>query len=67
MTAEQVKALEVGQTVTVRKAGCGAILCTVACRGCPDNKFLTYRDLGQIKHFAIRDYPDMEYAKGEGT
>ena len=38
--------------------------CTVAFRGSPANKFLTYRDNGQIKKFAIRDYPGMTYVKG---
>ena len=67
MTAEEVKALQVGETVTVRKEGHEPILCTVAFRDSPANKFLTYRDNGQIKKFAIRDYPDLRFSKGEDT
>lgn len=63
MTAEEVKALQVGETVTIRKEGHEPILCTVAFRDSPANKFLTYRDKGQIKKFAIRDYPGMTYSK----
>lgn len=65
MTAKEVKALQVGETITIRKEGREPILCTVAFRGHPINKFLTYREKGQIKKFAIRDYPGMVYAKGE--
>ena len=54
MTAEEVKALQVGETVTIQKEGHEPILCTVAFRGHPINKFLTYREKGQIKKFAIR-------------
>lgn len=63
MTAEEVKALQVGETVKIQKEGHEPILCTVAFRGNPANKFLTYRDKGQIKRFAIRDYPGMVYSK----
>lgn len=63
MTAEEVKALQVGETITIRKEGRGPILCTVAFRGHPINKFLTYREKGQIKKFPIRDYPGMTYSK----
>lgn len=63
MTAEEVKALQVGETVTIRKEGHEPILCTVAFREHPSNKFLTYRDKGQIKKFTIRDYPGMTYSK----
>ncbi len=63
MTAEEVKALQVGETVTIRKEGHEPIICTVAFRGTTANKFLTYRDKGQIKRFAIRDYPGMTYSK----
>ncbi len=66
MTAEEVKALQVGETVTIRKEGHEPILCTVAFREHAGNKFLTYRDHGQIKKFAIRDYPDMEYMRASG-
>lgn len=64
MTAEEVKALQVGDTVTIRKEGHEPILCTVAFHENPANKFLTYWDKGQIKKFAIRDYPGMTYVKG---
>lgn len=63
MTAEEVKALQVGETVNVQKEGHEPIVCTVAFREHPSNKFLTYRDKGQIKKFAIRDYPGMMYSK----
>lgn len=66
MTAEEVKALQVGECVTIRKEGHEPILCTVAFREHPANKFLTYRDHGLIKKFAIRDYPDMEYMRVSG-
>lgn len=65
MTAEEVKALHIGDTVTVCKEGHEPIICLVSFRGIPTNKFLTYRDKGQIKKFAIRDYPGMQYVKGE--
>lgn len=61
MTAEEVRALQVGETVSVIMEGYEPVFCTVAFRGTPDNKFLTYRTKGQIKRFAIRDYPDMQY------
>lgn len=63
MTAEEVKALQVGEAVTARKEGHEPIVCTVAFRGRPDNKFLTYRDKGQIKKFPIKDYPGMTYSR----
>lgn len=63
MTAEEVKALQVGETVKIEKEGHEPIICTVAFRDHPANKFLTYRDRGQIKRFAIRDYPGMAYSK----
>lgn len=66
MTAEEVKALQVGQTVTVRPKGREPVLCTVAFRERPDNKFLTYRANGQIRKFSIRDYSDAEY-EGAGA
>ena len=65
MTAEEVKALHIGDTVTVCKEGHEPISCIVAFRVHPSNKFLTYREKGQIKKFAIRDYPGMQYVKGE--
>lgn len=61
LSAEQVKALQVGETITIRKEGHEPIICTVAFQGNPANKFLTYRDKGQIKRFAIRDYPGRSY------
>ena len=63
MTAEEVKALQVGETVNVQKEGHEPIVCTVAFREHPSNKFLTYRDKGQLKKVAIRDYPGMMYSK----
>ena len=63
MTAEQVKALQVGETVIVRKEGHEPVICMVAFRSRPDNKFLTYRVKGEIKMFAIRDYPDISYER----
>lgn len=57
MTAEEVRALQVGDTVTVRKEGREPVICTVAFRGDPSKKFLTYRVNGEIKRFAIKDYP----------
>lgn len=63
MTAEEVKALQVGETVKIQKEGHEPIICTVAFRDHPANKFLTYRDKGQIKRFAIRDYPGVAYSK----
>ena len=63
MTASQVKALQVGETVTVRKEGHEPVICMVAFRGRPDNKFLTYRVKGEIKMFDIRDYPDISYER----
>ena len=65
MTAEEVKDLHIGDTVTVCKEGHEPISCIVAFRVHPSNKFLTYREKGQIKKFAIRDYPGMRYEKGE--
>ena len=61
MTAEEVKALQVGQTVTVRKEGRESVICTVAFRRDPKRKFLTYRVKGEIGSFAIKDYPDMRF------
>lgn len=63
MTAEEVKALQVGEIVTVSKEGHEPILCTVAFHGTPTNKFLTYRDNGHIKKFPIKDYPGMTYSR----
>jgi len=63
MTVEEVKALQAGETVTIRKEGHEPILCIVAFRGSPANKFLTYRDKGQIKKCAILDYPGKRYSR----
>lgn len=63
MTAAEVKALQVGERVRIIKEGHEPILCTVAFRGTPANKFLTYRDKGQIKKFPIKDYPGITYSK----
>lgn len=63
MTAEEVKALQVGETINICKEGHEPILCTVAFHGTPTNKFLTYRDNGHIKKFPIKDYPGMTYSR----
>ena len=58
LSAEQVTALQVGQRVSLCPEGDGSqrVVCTVArVRG--GAKFLTYRDKGKLKWFAIRDYP----------
>lgn len=58
LSAEQVTALQVGQRVNLCLDGddSQSVACTVArCHGAA--KFLTYRDKGQLKRFAIRDYP----------
>lgn len=62
MTAEEVRALEVGQTVTILKAGREPIVCTVAGRG--EQKFLTYRVKGKLRYCFIEDYPGATYSKG---
>ena len=61
MTAEEVRALQIGETVTVRKEGLEPVICTVAFHSDPKRKFLTYRVNGEIRSFAIKDYPDMRY------
>ena len=61
LTAEQVKALQVGETVQL----CGEALCvtcTVASRG--GAKFLTYRVKGKLRYCFIEDYPGATYSKG---
>ena len=65
MTAEEVRALEVGQAVRICSDSGEAmsVECTVA--ACGGAKFLTYRDMGQIKRFAIRDYPGRYYRRAE--
>lgn len=64
MTAEEVRALEVGQTVRICSGSCEAasVECMVA--ACGGSKFLTYRSKGQIKRFAIREYAGWTYSKG---
>ena len=68
MTAEEVKALQIGTRVDMvgvdPEGNERCIQCTVAFRGSTANKFLTYREKGQIKKFAIRDYHGMTYVKG---
>ena len=62
LNAEQVKALQVGQRVNLclDRDDSQSVACTVArCHG--GTKFLTYRDKGQLKRFAIRDYPGRYY------
>lgn len=65
MMAEEVRALEVGQTVRICSDSCEAasVECTVA--ACGGSKFLTYRSKGQLKRFAIRDYPGKHYRRGQ--
>lgn len=66
MTADEVKSLQIGETVTVRPKGREPVICTVAFRRDPKRKFLTYRAGGQIRKFPIRDYSDAEY-EGAGA
>lgn len=70
MTAEEVKALQVGTRVDMigkdPEGNERCIQCTVAFRGSPANKFLTYRDKGVIKHCAIKDYPGKQYMRVSG-
>jgi len=70
MTAEEVKALQAGSTVYMvgedPEGKERSVKCTVAFRGSPANKFLTYRDKGVIKHCAIKDYPGKEYMRVSG-
>lgn len=61
MTAEEVGAMQAGETVIVRKEGLEPVICTVAFRRDPKRKFLTYRVKGEIRSFAIKDYPDMRF------
>lgn len=63
MTAEEVRALPVGMTIKAIKEGHEPVICTVAFHDTVKNKFLTYRDKGQLKSFAIKDYPGMTYQK----
>lgn len=68
LTAEQVKALYVGETVYMHGEDADGrprrTLCVVAYHGNPTNKILTYRVLGQIKCCAIKDYPGKYYTRG---
>lgn len=66
LSAEQVTALQVGQKVNLCPEGDGSqrVVCTVARRQ-GGTKFLTYRDKGQLKQFAIRDYPGRFYRRAE--
>ena len=61
MTADEVKSLQIGDTVTVRKEGREPVICTVAFRRDPKRKFLTYRVNGEIRSFAIKDYQDIRF------
>lgn len=63
MNAAEVKALQVGEMVWIRKEGCNPILCTIAYQGSPANKFLTCRVKGKIKRFSILDYPGVHYCR----
>ena len=54
MTAEEVMGLQIGETVELIGSG-QSVTCTVAAHG--GEKFLTWRDKGQLKRLAIRDYP----------
>ena len=65
MTAEQVKALQIGERVDIIKetpTGRRRIECTVACRG--GKKFLTYRVKGALIRCEIREYAGWTYSKG---
>jgi len=70
MTAEEVKALQVGEQVNMigedPEGNERSVLCTVAFRGSPANKFLTYRDKGIIRKCAIKDYPGKRYMRVSG-
>lgn len=61
MTAEQVKRLQVGEAVDL--CGDGKRVGCIVARRHGGQKFLTYRDKGQLKRFAIRDYPGRQYRK----
>lgn len=61
MTAEEVRTMQAGETVTARKEGREPVLCTVAFRRESKRKFLTYRVNGEIRSFAIKDYPDIRF------
>lgn len=65
MTAEEVRALDVGQTVRIcsDSGETVSVECTVA--ACGGAKFLTYRSKGQLKRLAIRDYPGKHYRRGQ--
>lgn len=71
MTAEEVKALLVGSTVYMvgedPEGKERSVKCIVAFRGSPANKFLTYRDNGQIRKCAIKDYPGKRYEGARWT
>lgn len=65
MTVEQVRALQVGESVDIIKetpAGPKRFECTVACRG--GKKFLTYRVKGALIRCEIREYAGCTYSKG---
>ena len=63
MTADEVKSLQIGETVTVCQKDREPVICTVAFRRDPKRKFLTYRVNGEIRSFAIKDYPNMRYER----
>ena len=63
MTAEEVKRMQIGERVVIRKEGGGPVVCTVAFNRYPADKFLTWRKEGRIRRFAIRDYPEMQYER----
>ena len=68
LNAQQVQELQIGDQVYL----CGEdaagqpcrVLCTVARRG--GKKYLTYRQNGQIRRCAIKDYEGKTYEKGRG-
>lgn len=65
MTVEQVRALQIGESVDIIKetpAGRRHIECTVAGRG--GKKFLTFRVKGKLRYCFIEDYPGATYSKG---
>ncbi len=65
LTADEVKALQVGSCIEIigeDKDGIQRrVTCTVA--GLPGRKFLTYRIHGKLKKCAIKQYPGKSYVR----
>lgn len=61
MTAEDVKRLQVGETVLICDGMGRSVPCVVASR--MGVKCLTYRIKGQIRALEIRDWPGKHYKK----